>query len=263
MLRKISIYVLVILVFQISVSAQGKYKKIVSRYYEPFSDMIDLESDSVYFSDYMVFKIFKIPNRQIFESDNVNYICDIFWIKNLNDINNTSKKYLFNSWTINYSKYVFPFHENEISDSSISDSLFNILKEDTITFEKFRRFANFYRNYQKKVLLSNDKIPFTLKDFTTKIFDSDSVLFWSYDDIDSIGFFVFKNTFYTAILKYDCWHYAETPGDNDNIIKAYEYGMKVFLPVSKAFVFKPLEVETARQNHFTKSEWYPDDMFIK
>jgi hypothetical protein len=143
---------------------------------------ISVEEDSLLFNGYLVYKIYKNPNKGIYRTNEEYFICDVFWIFDLKDIEREDKKY-------------FLITPNMSNDIYIYD------REDTDTSYNFVNFKNFYSAYRNSINNDSLVVPFLRKSLTTRIFHNN--YFWKYQKEDSIGYFIFKNSFIAYYITSD------------------------------------------------------------
>lgn len=250
-----------VLVFLIIISADlfsqnidtsdNKYKVAGETFYNPHSPVF-LENDSVYFDGYLIFEAHRFDDNK-FVNDWSFYQFEIYILDSLEKIKDHAKRCYYNSFFLDY----YYADEEGIGYDTGTGTNKNkgtvIITEDLR--EQFQGFKGFYSKYLHVRTYSENKY-FMMGTLRTKIFENPNVYLWKYNN-DSISYFVFKCSFYTAILKYDAYYIAK---DGQ---KVFLKDLLFFLPVSKAMLFEPVDENTISKAGFTKSEWYPPDLFLK
>lgn len=227
-----------------------KYKRAGHTFYNPHS-AITLENDSLYFDGYLIFEAHRFKDDKFHYYDWTYYQFDVFILDSLKNINNYSKRCFFNSTFLDY----YYADDKEIGyDTGTGRNKDHGEVEITDDLkESFQKFKTFYHKYLNVRNISDDKY-FLMEKLTTKLFDITKAVLWKYDS-DSISYFVFRCSFYTAILKYDAYYIGK-----EELI--FLRDLHFFLPVSKAIMFKPVEENAMSSAGFTKSIWYPSNMFL-
>ncbi len=209
---------------------EGKDKRIISKQYYEF-DSIKVIEDSTSFEGYLVFKIHKRPDSLIYKIDNKVYSCDVFWLSNLNYIEQDTSYYFYNFYTLLYNQYVLKNdYENDIS--------FDYLKFKYL-FEKY------FQSY-------SDAAYFMIQALTTNIFKK--VKFWTYGSNHKVGYFVYKISLNGTLISALISIYGSDAEDK-LIIK------KFLIPLSNFYIFRETSSFELLEIGFKESKWYPRNLF--
>lgn len=253
-------YLLIFVVIYALISATNNYleaqfKEILPEIRFPMEDNIILLNDSLNFEGYMIFKV--EGNLECFNLQDSNFKCEIYWIKDLNQINNPYYKYYYTiAWGF-YQSYAW-FDENDfIVDSSKLDE--DYIKK--IKSEDFLEFKNFFVNFL------NDKElppPFLKKPLTTILFDSVKSYFYAnFSEINNTGYFIYKCSFKAAVINYNCTFYKRVCKANVSLIEEKsEENINFILPVSPLYKFSSIDVTELPKN-FGLAKWFPNYIFEK
>jgi len=185
---------------------------------------ITLIKDSLFFSGYMIFEILK---DNMSNNDTDYFYCNIFFIENILNFKK-DKKYYYNFEPITYSVY---------ANSDWRGDFINDTTEYLPSTEEFKKFKNFYLKYDEEVYKNKTKNPFLSRLLPITIFKN--ARFWKLNESDSVGYFIFKCSLYTAILNYEC--------------KLIKGKIDILLPISEALTFEPIN----ESDYFKESKWYP------
>jgi len=209
------------------------YKNISSINYSYLPEL-DLVKDSLYFNGYLIFKISKISNEGIYKTTNKTFMCEIYWVNNIKNIVKKSDRYIYVSTiqTMMAGKIAYLSEEGRYKKTS-----------------SVKKFKDFFYKYD-----SNKIFAFLKKELKTNIF-KDSMGFWNFQNNDSIGYFVFKNSFDAAMLRTTLIYKNE---NNDEIYRIKN--AKILIPITEAYTFKPVSNEFLLKNGFSKSLWYPSSL---
>jgi len=228
-----------------------KYKMAGYTTYYPHSP-VTLEKDSLYFDGYLIFEAHRFEDDKFHDYDWTYYQFEIFILDSLSKIKDNSKRFYFNPIYLDY----YYADDKEIGyDTGTGRNKDHgevMIAEDLK--EPFLKFKIFYSKYLQVRNISDDKY-FLMGRLRTKIFENPKAVLWKYDN-DSISYFIFRCSFYTAILKYDVYYITKDG-------RVFLNDLHFFLPVSKAFMFIPAEEDIMLKAGFTKSIWYPPNLFLK
>ncbi len=191
---------------------------------------IELINDNFEFSGYLVFEIIKSNENTVQESDNY-YICNIFWINDLNDLKQRNKYYFYNiGWR---------FYEDEIFLQNKNDTNSNCLK-----------FISYYKNFYKKY--SDSSYHFFLEErLSSQIFFNPNVCFFSFEGNNDNGYFIFHNSFNGMLIQYN----AVLSG-----LKKQSKALKntYLLPTSQKYELYSITEEEAHMYSIYKAGWFPE-----
>lgn len=209
------------------------YKNISSINYSYLPELL-LVKDSLNFNGYLIFKISKIPNEGIYKTTNKTFMCEIYWVNNIKNIVKKSDRYIYVSTiqTMMAGKIAYLSEEGRYKKTS-----------------SVRNFKDFFYQYD-----SSKSFAFLKEELKTNIF-TDSLGFWNFQNNDSIGYFVFKNSFDAAMLNTTLTYINEDTKKKGKIKNA-----KILVPISKAYSFEPASNELLINHGFQKSKWYPPDL---
>lgn len=237
-----------------------KYRRIESIYYDLDSNFISVDKDSIIFDGYLVFKINKFKqNLFTYESNLGPKTVEIYWLKNLNNFNTEHKDYYMMSDYFLYFMYATQDISSDMPPDTSETGLKDIEFYNSKEFLKFKNLFFKYYDYNNKKSYNDIFLKYGL---CTNILKSNSIDLLSYDNCDSIGYFIYKCKFSSAVLKYKsfCVNYITGTSDNEKIIIPLGY-IYTLLPISSAYIFNPvLEIEVSKKG-FKKSKWYPDELF--
>ena len=206
------------------------YKNISSIYYSYLPDL-NLVNDSLYFNGYLIFKISKKPDEGIYKTTNKTFMCEIYWVNNIEKFEQKSEQYIYVSTiqSLMAGKMAYLSEEGRYEKTSSA-----------------KKFKDFYYQFD------NSKISaFFFFFLRTNIF-ADTTFFWNYQNNDSVGYFIFKNSFDAALLKTTLTYINEDTKKKGKIKNA-----KILIPISEAYTFKPVSNKFLIKNGFRKSKWYP------
>jgi|GEM_PF-3673615 len=230
------------------------FKMVGFTTYIPSSD-ITLINDSLYFDNYIVFEAHKSKDVKFHHFDYTYYQFDIYLLDSLTDLKAINKRRYFNSTFLDY--YYADLEGMQYDTGHVS------VKIPSDKYEEYYRFKRFYEKYlyvrDYNVMHMNDKPIeryFLMNKLRTKIFERPDAYLWKYDS-DSVSYFIFRCSFYTAILKYDAYYEIRHGG------RVYERDLLFFLPVSRAYLFEPVKESILVDAGFTKSKWFPVNLFLR
>lgn len=208
--------------------------KIGSVLYEP-NGTIELKSDSALFNGFLIFEVHKQSDKDFYIGDSTFSTIEIFFLNDLTEFNFSSKRYYYNTTYLG----------SEINRGSESENL--------------NKLAAFYQIFLKIRDYHPEKY-FLLNEMTSAIFDTNGTKLFKLKENDR-AYFIFKVKFYGANLRYKSMVFFPSREKYES----YKYfsEMNFFLPVSKAFIFEPLNENILYKNGFTKSEWFPDYLYKK
>jgi len=209
-----------------------KEKKIISKEYGIF-DSIKVIEDSTFFEGYLIFKIDKNPDTLIYKADNEFYICDIFWIKNLKNINQDTSFYYYNFYTLLYYQYVV--NNDYLQNNSI----------------EYIRFKNYFNKYSPTFNYAASHIMQILNTFIFK-----TVVFWNYGPEKKVGYYIYNVSLYGSVISASVSTYSKN-NDNETIIQ------KFFIPLSKFSIFSQTSSLELLKLGFKKSKWHPKNLYGK
>lgn len=236
-----------------------KCRRIESIYYDLDSNFISVDKDSIIFDGYLVFKINKFKqNLFTYESNLGPKTVEIYWLNSLNNFNTEHKDYYMMSDYLLYFVYVTQDIIFEMPDTSEKGKK-NMEFYKSMQFIKFKNLFFKYYDYNNKKLYNDIFLKYGL---CTNIFKSDSIDFLNYENCDSIGYFIYKCKFSSAVLKYKsfCVNYMTGTSGKEKIIIPLGY-IYTLLPISSACIFHPVQEIEVSKKGFKKSKWYPDDLF--
>jgi len=246
MFKKLLILSLIILFNQINIKSQSLNFKTILNPIEPLFSDIQVVNENFNFSGYMVFKIFRNPNTMVYDTSDEYYTCDIFWIENISDIIHDDKIYSYKFVTLGY--YIYVLHEKD---------------KDTIGINNIK-FRDVYYKYISVYQYNETEKPFLSHALKTDLFYQD-IKFWNYKDCDTIGYFIFSNSFPAVILKAD-YNYldksqriAEGPNGFKSI---YVYDSRILIPTKKTCDFQPEKNTFLELNGFVESKWAPKNLYV-
>jgi len=230
----------------------GQYKFISSEEHF-FKDEVIINKDTVNFSGYLIFKIYKHPYSGYFPVNNKYYFCNIYWVNNISDIENTAKIYFYPTILLESSR-CFKGDPSEF-----------INYEEPVISEKDSVFCQFLSDYKKNKEKNITLLPFLFEPLNTKIFEK-GVNFWCSNNTDTIGYFIFKNQFQAKSIlgtivisdlnkRIDYFNKKEV-----ELLKNIENAITL-VPITKAKVFEPANHEELTILGFTKAEWFPDNIY--
>lgn len=209
---------------------------------------------SKYFEGYMIFKIYKNNNPKIYSTTSEVYQCEIFFLENLNMF---SKKYFYNNVTTYYQIYAGKDENEFVYDSSRLSK--DYLEE--INSKDFKLFKKFIYEYISKPNDDTSK-EFLRNRLKTNIFEIPGVNFYKMNNKNDIGYFIFKVSFYTAVLEYNCFYKKVVNNSESEYKNVYQKNVSFFIPLSKVIQFEPAALVSIPKK-FSISEWYPKNLFNK
>jgi len=233
------------------------------------SNLINLENDSLLFDGYLIFMFEQNYKSFPKHSGENTLIIKSFFVKSLTDINNEDK-YLFYSLD-NFSFYIYAtqgegledpwlyiedengnkiYYEDYIKSSEYKE--YTKKRETFLNSDKFKKFKNFY---EKRFVNQKSPEVFLRNLISTEIFRN--VDFLIYKNSDSTGFYLFKCSFSTALLKFYA-SYVIGKNENGESIRKNLGMVSVLMPVSPLYYFKPVEEKGYLENGFKKAKWFPE-----
>ncbi|MBX7046527.1 MAG: hypothetical protein K1X86_11900 [Ignavibacteria bacterium] len=214
-------------------------KKISQVIYES-KGIVKIDEDSCLFNGYLVFEVHQKSSKLFDIGDSTISKVEIFYIKDLENINARKERIFYSTTSYAYA-YAdeIPYDTGKGNNKGVEIVLDN--KEEN--FQKLKSFYDRYIQWTEtlgaKFFLSGSK--------TSAIFDTTSVPLVKYNKND-VSYFIFSVKFFGAIFDYksEVYLFSRTLGDRyisfDN--------QKFFLPVSKSFIFEPVDENVLFQNGF-------------
>lgn len=262
---KIYLFILLVIIFIISSDFANpmnfdslKYKSIESIYYDLDSNIIFTENDSLVFEGYLVFKFNRYKQNLIEGNNSDNIMVESYWLTNLSNFNPTNKDFYLMTNYLLYSFYATQ-DEGEVLFDTNEVTLKYIDFLNSKEYVCFKKLFFKYYDFNNKENYYNIFLKYQLN---TNIFDDSSVVFLNYNDIESVGYFIFKCSFSTAVLRYKSF-YVKGKNESGNIIKEHLGFIKVLLPISKEKYFIPIDENEFLQKGFRKASWYPNVLYKK
>ena len=237
-----------------------KCRRIESIYYDLDSNFISVDKDSIIFDGYLVFKINKFKQNLFAYKSNLGpKTVEIYWLKNLNNFNTEHKDYYMMSDYFLYFMYATQDISSDMPPDTSEAGLKDIEFYNSKEFLKFKNLFFKYYDYNNKKSYNDIFLKYGL---CTNILKSDSIDFLSYDNCDSIGYFIYSCKFSSAVLKYKSFYvnYITDTSGIEKIIIPLGY-IYTLLPISSAWIFNPVQEIEVSKKGFKKSKWYPDDLF--
>lgn len=227
-------------------------KKVESPYLFIDSSKIYIEKDSIIFNGFLVFRINKFDSSYPCNFTKETIMIESYFINDIKNIEDVKNSFYYIADHMFYQVYV---------STDKSDWKLDSTNENTL---KYLRFINSkeYKEF-KKLYLTN--YPFDLKNnsnflynpITTDIFYNSSIDFLNKKNNDSIGYFIYKCSFSASILNFYASY--EIYNEENKIYIKKELGLiKVLLPISPLYYFKPIEEKEYLKNGFTKANWFPE-----
>ncbi|MBX7046529.1 MAG: hypothetical protein K1X86_11910 [Ignavibacteria bacterium] len=253
----------ILLIVLLSISSQSvfgqcdsnihQYKPIGGVSYEP-SGKIILESDSTKFDGYLFFELHKKSDKNFYIGDHTLSITEIFFVKKLDDFRSKKERFYYNEVYLKY-----PFADVNPFDTGYSNNRGEV-KVLNSEDENFKELKSFYT----KFIDIRDNYPyeyFLLGKMTSILIDTSHVKLMKSTASD-IAYFIFRVKFYAGVLKYKSEVYKPYQKTR---AESYMYfnEQNFFLPISKAYIFKPVDENILLENGFVKSDWFPDYLYRK
>ncbi|MBX7046517.1 MAG: hypothetical protein K1X86_11850 [Ignavibacteria bacterium] len=213
---------------------------------------IELVSDSTFLNGYVVFKLHKDTDKNFDIGDSTTRLIEIFFVKYLYEMNSEHKKLIYNETYLEYAfADEFPYDTGWVPHRGVVR-----VKEDNN--QNFKKLKAFYKRFLNKRDYYPDDF-FLLGKMTSAIFDTNKVKFLKLDD-NEISYAIFRANFYAGIVKYKSWVAQNIDGISS---REFVDELSFFLPVSKAYIFKPVDENILLENGFVKSDWFPDYLYRK
>jgi hypothetical protein len=190
--------------------------------------------DSLFIDGYLVFQISTSIDEKLNEG-NSSYVCNIFWLSNLNQIED--KRYWIYCLPGDLGISEFVFQINSTNDTSLNSKVFN----------------EFYQRYQHFYNLNSTNFPFLLKFLTTEIFQK-SITFCNFKNSDTIGYYIFDNSFIGFLID------ENVLMNQYKVTKSTKEDIKVMIPISKSCKFEPTKIDELISVGFQKSNWVPKNL---
>jgi hypothetical protein len=234
-----------------------KSKILKSREFE-FGDTVIVECDSIYYKGYLIFQIDKSPYQGYYPLSEEFYICNIFWINNLQDITDKSKYFYCDSFiSLDLPRRVFKGDEPLIIIETGE-----IQYPDTNVDSKLSEVVNKYSAYLSKNITVSPFMSNTM--LTTELFIT-GITFFNYYDENTVGYYIFENSFDGFILKGTLNYYDHNKEKGvEKGLKKYESvkieDARVLVPFSKAYIFQPVADSILIANGFKRSRWEPENL---
>ena len=205
-------------------------------YFDP-SNLI-LNENSELFNGYM---IFEVPKNKLFNKgiDSLFFICNIFWIKELCELNEINSRFLLTTPTLMYQIYIDKSWDEDTSNVTLAE------------------FRSFYQEYKESVNNGTNEIPFLRNSLKTSIF-REPTYFCSNSLSDSVGYFVFNVSFEAARLTMDLKY--RNPLDSSELLNYFD--AKVLIPISPEFYFFPTNKIFLTECELREATWFPDNLFL-
>lgn len=213
------------------------------------TNVIFIVNDSIKFEGYMVFKINKNDSYYPKKSGKSLIVIESYFVRNINDIENPERILYF---TTDHNFYDLYF-SCEMMEAPVDTN--NYWTKRVINFinsNEFKEFKNlYYKNYPIK---EKSRGYFLDEPITTEIFFDSTVTFLNLGNCDSIGFFIYKCSFSTAVLRFT----ASLVIDKDKTGQLIPQILNVLLPISPLYYFKPINENEYSLNGFKKANLFPE-----
>lgn len=231
----------------------SKYKKIESIYYDLDSNIILIDNDSTVFEGYLIYKFnrFKQNLREPKYSSEF-LMVESYWLNNLCNFNPDKKDYYYMS---NYFFY-YMYATQDIGEAILDTNEYTLKYINLWNSNEFKNFKKLFFKYENYDSTGKFYYNISLQNKHTNIFDDSSVVFLINNDIDSIGYFIFKCSFSTAVLRYKSFYHK---GEDENGNNIYEHlgFIKVLFPISEKYYFIPIDDIEFSKYSFKKAKWNP------
>jgi hypothetical protein len=248
MLTKAILFIFLLIGMSIS-QEDSTYKTIIDKHYYNKSSIIVLDHNHM-FNGYMVFKIYKNPDIGIYNTNSKYYVCDIFWVEQINHIDDVNKHYQY-VW----SSAMYEVYYGENLNLNNTDSM-------DAEFLSFKKFNDRFWDFQK---LNCTEYPFLYEPLITEIFKN-NIIFWQYKEIDSVGYYIFSNSFSGTLLQTNlAFRDYSNPlnRSNDDYREVVISNGKIIVPMTKTCDFQPAGSDVLSNYNFVVSKWLPQDLYNK
>lgn len=213
------------------------------------TNAIYILNDSIEFDGYLIYKFWKNDSIYPMKGGKSTIAIESYFISDLKFINNFENRYYYISENEFYDIYV---NQGRMDEMPLEMNPFTLRILNFIKTKLFIDFKNLYLKYYPD---NEDNINcFMYDNLTTKIFSDSAVTFLNRKNCDTIGYYIFKCSFPTAILRFSAFLDIENKRTGQKNLNT----INVLLPIGPVNYFVPIKENEYIINRFNKSKWLPD-----
>lgn len=223
-------------------------KTIYPTLYYPRSE-IKLISDSVNLDGYFIFETSKIKDFRNFENDSPGFFrFDIYFLKDLQDIQTDSLKYSYNPL---HGHFMYYSDLSVFSLDTVGGSIsYEVIKNDSLKYNNYIQYQKVYFNYNAR--RNSEVAAFFLDTLSNSFFRG--INFYKINTVTSA--FIFKVNIDAAVIEFDSYYLNES---NRKVIDRER--RRNILPIKQVNFIQEVDIDIMERNKFTKSDWLPPNLF--
>ncbi len=227
-------YIILFFIINVPIFGQINNKYISSLIFDDYN-FPEIVNEENIIEGYLFIKITKKNDSTIYRIEDSLIFLNIFFINQLSDFNNYSKRYLFLD-------DIFLFDQISLRKKKMSKEI-----------------KLFFNDRLNKRTRDSSKCILKISDLRINILDKNN--FWNYYIDTKIGYFIFKVSLKAAIIKSDLY-YPIFEYVNGESVKTKKLGSitqaKILLTLGKCIEISEIKSEELLKYGFIKSNWYPD-----
>jgi hypothetical protein len=227
-------YIILFFIINVPIFGQINNKYISSLIFDDYN-FPEIVNEENIIEGYLFIKITKKNDSTIYRIEDSLIFLNIFFINQLSDFNNYSKRYLFLD-------DIFLFDQISLRKKKMSKEI-----------------KLFFNDRLNKRIRDSSKCILKISDLRINILDKNN--FWNYYIDTKIGYFIFKVSLKAAIIKSDLY-YPIFEYVNGESVKTKKLGSitqaKILLTLGKCIEISEINSEELIKYGFIKSDWYPD-----